>query len=247
LPSKLAAIIFIIAYILAFSIVGIIGLAVVLLFYNRYFQRISWKMILISLLMGVGIIVGLNYLSAGKLVQKIATIRMLLPGEKEEATENSYSSLALAIHMKVTLASLAKEPLLGCGIGGHAQAFDLNAPAWIFTNPDLSIANRENAGSLSLLLLSEMGILGFLTFAYAFGLILWRAWRAVVAARDNPVTWKILPICVGLLLGGIAEVALYFLRMPMYYFISLWFLLALISVIPDIINQVISASHKQKD
>jgi hypothetical protein len=237
MPTRFAAIIFLVAYILSFSLLGLIGLGIILLCYNRFFPRISWKMILVSLLMGVMIVAGLNYLSEGRLIKKFSTMEMLLPGAEEKITEESFTAVILAIHLKVTLASLLKNPLLGCGIGGHAQAFDSSAPAWIYSNPTLPTANREDAGSLTLLLLSEMGIVGFTVFVYAFGLILWRAWRALRAARDNPATWQILPICSGLLFGGIAEVALYFMRMPTYYFISLWFLLALISLIPEILRQ----------
>ena len=245
LPSRLAAIIFLIAYILSFSLTGIVALGIVLLCYNLYFPRINWKMGLVGLLTGLAIVVALNYLSAGKLVQKFATIRMLLPGGPEEQSENTLSALTLAINMKVTRASLLKEPLLGCGIGGHAHAFDTYAPAWIYSDPILPTSNRVDAGSLTLLLLSEMGIVGFAVFVYAFALILWRAWRAVRSARDNPATMQIMPICSGLIFGGIAEVALYFIRMPVYYFISLWFLLALISVIPEIINQTADDSSAQ--
>jgi hypothetical protein len=246
MPSRLAAVIFLIAYILSFSALGIIALGIVLICYNWFFPRISWKMILVSLLLGLAAIGLLNYISQGKLLRKFATMQMLLPGQEEKLTEESLTTIIMAINMKVTLASLMKEPLLGSGIGGHATAFEHYAPAWINSNPTLTglRLNREDAGSLGLLFLSEQGLIGFAVLVYAFGLILWRAWRAVRAARDNPATWQILPLCSGLLFGGITEVVIYFLRMPMYYFISLWFLLALISVIPEVINQTANDSLK---
>jgi O-antigen ligase len=99
---------------------------------------------------------------------------------------------------------------------------------------------------MGLLLLSEMGLIGFAVFCLAFSLILWRAWRAVKAAKAYPGTWRILPLCIGLLVAAIAGAVLYVARFGSYYYLNFYLTLALTSVIPEVLWQAEALSKNQR-
>lgn len=241
LPSLGVAIIFLVAYLLSFSLMGVLGLVIVLLSHFILFRLLNFKKLLALSILAISAIAILGYLSGGLIENKIATILMIAPGAEREMTETSLSALVLATHLSVTLDSMAHDPFMGRGIGGHRANFECYAPQWASQDRMLSRLNLDDANSLFLRLLSEMGIIGLLTFGGTFTLIIYGGWRAVKLAMPHQNTWEILPLCAGLLTGAIAEVLVYMVRMGAYYYISFWFLLIMVSVIPEILQQLTEA------
>jgi len=237
LPSLGLAIIFLLAYLLSFSLVGVFGLIIVLLSHFILFRLLNFKKLLALSILGISTIAILGYLSGGLIWNKMTTISMISPNAEREITPQALSALVLAAHLNVTLASMAHDPLMGRGIGGHRTNFDLYAPQWTSQHRHLSSLNVDDACSLSLRLLSEMGIIGLLTFGGTFALIIFRGWRAVKLAIPHTNTWEILPLCAGLLTGAIAEVLVILVRGGGYFQVFFWFILILASKIPEILRQ----------
>ena len=166
LPSKAAAIIFLLAYILSLSLIGFMGLFIVTVSYLILTQRA--KKILLFLLIGLIMVFSLDLLTEKTLLSKFGTIAFIIPGTEKEILTESFSALALASNLSVALTSFMNDPLLGCGIGGHPTAFGLYAPAWAANDVLLSRLQIYDAGSLGLRLISEMGILGVAVFIGTF-------------------------------------------------------------------------------
>jgi O-antigen ligase len=239
LPSLAMAGAYLVAYLLSFSLFGVIGLIVALLSHNIILKRINFKTLVLILIIGGSVISTLDYFTEGLFVTKIATMAQILPDEaKEKETENDFagSSLILAMHLDVTLAGLRQNPILGWGVGGHPEAVERELPAWVWNITRIKEINATDAASLALRLLSEMGLLGFLIFTGTFALIIWQAVRAIQGAMGHPAAWEVLPICTGITVASISMVLFSLARSPSFFNISFWFLLALTSVVPEVLK-----------
>ena len=169
-------------------------------------------------------------------MHKFGSIALIVPGAGKEIIPQNLSALALASNLEVTLKGFMENPWLGWGIGGHGTAFYLYAPTWVADPKLLPAFSIGDASSLLLRLISEMGLIGLVVFTGTFWLILWQAWRALRLARISGGNTQIISLCIGILIGAIAEVSLYLARMGNLVMISFWFLLALASAIPEVLE-----------
>lgn len=234
LPSRAAAVTLLLAFILSFSLIGLMGLFITIISYLIITQR--GIKLLLFIFLGLLIVLGLDYISEHTLLHKLGTTALILPDTGKEILPQNLSALALASNLEVTLDGFMENPLLGWGIGGHATAFLLQAPTWV-ANPDLLPAfSIGDASSLLLRLISEMGLIGLVVFTGTFVLILWQAWRAIRLSGTSPCNRAIVPLCMGLLISDIALVLIYLVRMGNLVMISFWFLLALTSAIPQVLK-----------
>ncbi len=234
LPSWGAATLYLLAYFLSFSLLGLFGLLVMLVSYILLFEEISWKKVLCYSTMIAALIFSINYVTEASLIDKIITIDQFMPADEREVTTEAISSLVLAANLEVAAAGVLKHPLLGWGIGGHPFAFENYTPLWIDPEAQLATVNTQDAAALGIRLLSEMGLLGLLAFLGTFAVILAGAWRALkLRGRAAPNAEQVLGGAV--LLGAVAEVVIYLARMPYYFNLSFWMLLALVSVIPQVL------------
>lgn len=234
LPSKRLAVLFIFAYLSSFSLIGFLGIFITIVSYLIITRR-GIKLLLFTFL-SLLIIFGLDFITERTLLNKVGTIAVIFPGTAKEMLTQNLSALALASNLEVILKGLMINPFLGWGIGGHASAFMLHAPAWVVDPELLPALSIADASSLLLRLISEMGLLGLTVFVGTFWLILWQAWRALRLAEISASTRQTIPLCLGLLVGTIAEVLIYLLRMGNLLMVSFWFLLALVSAIPQVLK-----------
>jgi hypothetical protein len=245
LPSLAMAGAYFVAYLLSFSLLGLIGLGIALVSHNLILKRINFRSLITIVIIGVGVISTLDYFTEGLFVKKIEFMTQIMPGEvKETGNELAGSGLILAMHLDITLAGLQQNPLLGWGPGGFPEAVERELPAWVWNTPSIIEVNATDASSLALRLLSEMGLLGFLIFTGTFALIIWQAVRAIQGAMGHPGAWEVLPVCTGITVGAISMVLVYLARMPSYFSLSFWFVLALTSVVPEVLKQVMENSQK---
>ena len=234
LPSKAAAIMFLLAYILSLSLLGLVGLFITTIGYMILSQRAKRISVLILVLLIM--VFTLDFFSGKTLSSKFGSIVLIIPGVEKEIVTQNLSALALAANLEVILKGFMINPFLGWGIGGHATAFILYAPTWA-ANPDLLPAiGTWDPASLLLRLISEMGLIGLVVFTGTFLLILWQAWRAVRRAGNSASNREIVPLCTGLLIGAIAMILIYLVRMSNMLMISFWFPLALVSAIPQVLE-----------
>jgi len=237
LPSLAMAVAYLVAFLLSFSLLGLIGLMIALLSHNIILKRINSLTLITILIIGMAAISALNYFTGGIFLDKTATMTQIMPDAgRETGGDYAGSALVLAMHLEVTLAGLQQNPVLGWGVGGHPEAVERELPAWIW-NTDLVEANATDAASLALRLLSEMGLLGFLIFTATFALIIWQAVRAIQGAMQHPAAWEVLPICTGITVASISMVLFCLARSPSYFALVFWFVLALTSAVPEVLKQ----------
>jgi hypothetical protein len=160
------AILFLLAYLLTFSIVAYVGviLASLLIFFNR----ITVRKIALSVLVFLSI-----YLFAYLSYNNISLIKLrvddtLLGMGKGIVQDENYkqlnlSSYAILTNLFVTMNVLKDHPLTGTGLGTHEISYDLYLPNKL---KEYCIINREDANSMALRLLSEVGIVGFSLFVF---------------------------------------------------------------------------------
>ncbi len=244
LPSLAIAGAYFVAYLLSFSLMGVIGLGIALLSYFIILKRINFKSLMIIVIIIVSVFSSWNYFTEGLLIKKLASLNEILPNESKETNDASVPALILAMNLEVTLAGLRQNPFLGWGVGGHPDAVEREFPGWFWTS-DLRFNeefNADDSASLALRLLSEMGLLGFLIFTGTFGLIIWQAVRAIQGAIKDPATWEVLPFCIAVTVGAISLVAVFLMRNGSYFSMTFWFLLALTSVVPQILKNLVANS-----
>ncbi|MHB8066509.1 MAG: O-antigen ligase family protein [Desulfobaccales bacterium] len=244
--SIILAIIYLLSFILSISLVGYFGLMIILLGHLVLFRMLTFKKIIVLTLIGLIFMAGLLFVTKKIIYDKLATMAMILPGEEKELQTEAFSSLVLAVHFEVANKNLLASPLWGCGIGGHGTTVNTYLPPWAHMHPALERLNLEDANSLALRLLSEMGLVGFLVFSLTFAVIIRRAWKAIRAACAAPIPPKILPLCAGLMLAATAEVIVFMARMGSYFNLYFWFILALTAAIPEVLNSA-AATNAQSE
>lgn len=156
------AIIMVAGFMLTFSSIGIIGLFIYLVIRasRKSLPKFLLGMVVISLLA----IVAYSYIPFLRM-RVDDTFKFSMNVENIQKTDN-WSTYALLSNAFVTYRSLEENPLFGAGIGNHVFNHGKYLSEIVtMTGPMFSL-NKEDANSMLLRLLSEVGILGFLVVVY---------------------------------------------------------------------------------
>jgi hypothetical protein len=173
-------------FILTFSTAGFMGITImaILILYNKgYFSIKKGKIILLPILI---FILGITFFAAKDSVnifkEKIEdTYNAFSQGtfDYEFIKELNASTFALFTNYAIAEFSFARNPISGSGLGSHVINYDLMFTEFfdeIFLTTFGSF-NKQDANSLFLRLMSEMGIVGlFLMFLFLFKFFLKRKW-----------------------------------------------------------------------
>jgi hypothetical protein len=224
------------AYFLSLSVVAFVGAAVMALAYAALVSR-SGRRFLFRLAVGVVVLVGayvaVDAITAGGFRHKLDTVALIFQSDQFEITNQTVSSQVLAANLRVAEISLRLNPVTGFGLGGHPVAFSLYAPYWAKASGDLSWISVQDAGALTIRLVSETGLLGLLTFVTAFTVILAGSWRPLRARIKAQRGSELSNAGVGLWASGVALLVVYLCRMGSVYQPSFWMLFGLVAAIPE--------------
>jgi hypothetical protein len=158
------------------------------------------------------------------------------------------SAIALAVNLSVMRANLARDPILGAGLGAHPVTYDRENPGLGRLPADIVTIgmNKEDAASLLIRLLSESGMLG--TFAFITGWIaaIARARRSILAStsrseQPNPFSALATGVTASMVGIGVACLA----RAPQYYAPWFWLPMALTASVPELLLRVERATRSR--
>ena len=169
---------------------------------------------------------------------KIAAMSSVTSEDLRVERAEDLSAIALAVNVAVMRANLARDPILGAGLGAHPITYDRENPGLGRLPSDILTVgmNKEDAASLLIRLLSESGLVG--TAAFMFGLIaaVARSRRSILASIGAPTAFTSLAIgTTASMIGvGIACMA----RAPQYYAPWFWLPMALTVSVPVLLARV---------
>ena len=173
--------------------------------------------------------------------EKLSAMDAITSGEIRVKRAEDLSAIALAVNVAVMRANLARDPILGAGLGAHPITYDRENPGLGRLPAEIvNIGmNKEDAASLLVRLLSESGILGTATFIAAWMLAVARARRFILASLDatggpNVFSAPAIGMTASMVGIGIACLA----RAPQYYAPWFWLPMALTAAVPDLLQRV---------
>ena len=178
-------IVFVLAFALAQSSVGFLGILFGMFLLGKRYQYGKWVFPLLILLVGLGL-----YAASSEFKLRFSdTLKSISSFEIKDV---NISTFVFVSNVFVTEQVLLEHPWMGGGLGSHFishQRFlgDL-ADVEIFNEDGVTELNAYDANSLFLRVLSEMGILGIL-------LVFWFIWRYRVPGTDTRAI-----ICQGILI-----------------------------------------------
>lgn len=174
LRNRWIALILILGLLLSFSLLGYIGLTLVLFYimFNGVDRRKA-----LTLLPGFAFILGLGYAAVTQIPFFQAKIETFLIAPQSigeyEFTGNDLSGFALISNALVATSSLQNSYLLGTGLKTHENNYDQYMPSYFSSSQILIELNKTDAGSLFIRIASEFGIpglVGIMWFLYRYKL-----------------------------------------------------------------------------
>src|SRR5271163_4205146 len=115
---------------------------------------------------------------------KLGAMGSITSGDVQVKRAEDLSAIALAVNLAVMRANLARDPMLGAGLGAHPVTYDRENPGLGRLPLDIVNVglNKEDAASLLIRLLSEVGILGTIAFIAGWILAVTRSRRSILAS-----------------------------------------------------------------
>lgn len=151
---------FIIAYFLTFSLIAYIGIIILSLFF--YFIELNFKRILLFIPFSL-LFLSIIYIaySSPSINKRINDTILAFSGSLNDISKVNQSTFAIYSNYIVTKSAISHKPIIGSGLGTHELNFNKYAPLYIKNHSEI---NKKEAASLTLRLLSECGLVGFLLF-----------------------------------------------------------------------------------
>ncbi|HVN30186.1 MAG TPA: hypothetical protein VMT64_16925 [Candidatus Binataceae bacterium] len=181
---------------------------------------------------------------------KLSAMDAVTSGDIQVKRAEDLSAIALAVNVAVMRANLARDPILGAGLGAHPVAYDRENPGLGRLPADIvSIGmNKEDAASLLVRLLSESGILGAAVFLTGWILAVMRARRYILARIDSAggvdaFSALAVGVTASMVGVGIACIA----RAPQYYAPWFWLPMALTAAVPQLLMSVEREAHRTRN
>lgn len=204
------ALIFVLAYILADSSLGYIGLLLIGIF--AFIRMTVWR-ILFGLIVACALLAGVFYASYNFRIR--ATETWLAISHMSVRNTNG-STFALLSNLYVTAVAARDHPILGVGIGGYHSVYDFyihDLGEKELQNEPLGL-NSDDANSLFLRVLAEFGPFGLmLLFSFIF---------VCARVRDDPYR-KIRNALLPYMLVRMGRFGSYF-SLELYFFVGLYLL-----------------------
>ena len=207
-------------------------------------RRISGSA-LTSIVFAILLSVGIAYVAIAStlpdLRDKLGSLGSITSDDLRLKRAEDLSAIALAVNLAVMRANLARDPILGAGLGAHPVTYDRENPGLgrLPANIVTLGLNKEDAASLLIRLLSECGILGTDAFIAGWILALTRSRRAILArinAGMAPEAFSSLAVGVTASMIGVGVACM--ARAPQYYAPWLWLPMALTASVPGLLVKV---------
>ena len=172
---------------------------------------------------------------------KVAAMSSLASEDLRVERAEDLSAIALAVNVSVMRANLAREPIMGAGLGAHPITYDRENPGLGRLPSDiLTIGmNKEDAASLLIRLLSESGVVGATAFMIGLLAAVTGARRAIVqsiGAASAPSAFAALAIGTTASMIGVGVACM--ARAPQYYAPWYWLPMALTVSVPALLARV---------
>jgi hypothetical protein len=185
-----------------------------------------------------------------ELGEKLSALGSLTSDDIRVKRAEDLSAIALAVNLSVMRANLARDPILGAGLGAHPVTYDRENPGLGRLPAEIVTIgmNKEDAASLLIRLLSESGLLGTCVFVTGWMVAIARSRRCILAsaARDqSPNTLLVLATGVTASMVGIGVACL--ARAPQYYAPWFWLPMALTASVPQLLAQVEREIHPRRN
>jgi len=162
--NKFWSFLFILAYLLTFSLTAYLGIIFMLLMF--YYRRLTISKLVFSVVF-FAMLALFSFLS----YQNIPLIKLRVDettrGLQENMVENgtfrqfNFSTYAILTNLYVVNQGLKGNPILGCGLGTYELLYDKHLPTAL---KNYAIINNKEANSMFLRILGELGIVGLLIF-----------------------------------------------------------------------------------
>jgi hypothetical protein len=188
--------------------------------------------------------------SLPQLSEKLGATGAITSEDIQVKRAEDLSAIALAVNLSVMRANIARDPLLGGGLGAHPVTYDRENPGLGRLPAEIVTVgmNKEDAASLLIRLLSESGILGTVAFISGGILAITRSRRSVlanIAAGMNPNVF--LSVAVGVTASTIGVGLACLARAPQYYAPWLWLPIALTAGVPEVLAGIRRTSRQGSD
>lgn len=159
--SKKEAIVILIGYVVTLSSAGYIGLFIgMILIWAEY--KHSFKQIAIFIL-GITIFM-IAYINIGDFNERVNDTLMLFSDNSQTLALANISTQTIVINLKIALKSFMDSFGLGAGIGSHPISYERFIKELSVSNV-VFFFNKEDANSLLLRIISELGVLGITIIA----------------------------------------------------------------------------------
>jgi hypothetical protein len=178
---------------------------------------------------------------------KLGAMGSITSGDVEVKRAEDLSAIALAVNLAVMRANLARDPMLGAGLGAHPVTYDRENPGLGRLPLDIVNVglNKEDAASLLIRLLSEVGILGTIAFIAGWILAVTRSRRSILASLSAGTAPNVLSsLAIGVTASMIGVGVACLARAPQYYAPWFWLPMALTASVPEMLARVASETHR---
>jgi len=178
---------------------------------------------------------------------KLGAMGSITSGDVQVKRAEDLSAIALAVNLAVMRANLARDPMLGAGLGAHPVTYDRENPGLGRLPLDIVNVglNKEDAASLLIRLLSEVGILGTIAFIAGWILAVTRSRRSILASLSAGTAPNVLSsLAIGVTASMIGVGVACLARAPQYYAPWFWLPMALTASVPEMLARVASETHR---
>ena len=175
------------------------------------------------------------------LSEKLGAMGSITSDDIQVKRAEDLSAIALAVNLAVMRANLARDPMLGAGLGAHPVTYDRENPGLGRLPGDIVTVglNKEDAASLLIRLLSESGILGTAAFITGWILAVTRSRRIILASMSAGMAPNVfLSLAIGVTASMIGIGVACMARAPQYYAPWFWLPMALTASVPELIARV---------
>ena len=185
-----------------------------------------------------------------ELGEKLNAIGSITSDDIRVKRAEDLSAIALAVNLSVMRANLARDPILGAGLGAHPVTYDRENPGLGRLPADIVTIgmNKEDAASLLIRLLSESGMLGTFVFVTGWIVAIARSRRCILASaarKQKPNTFLVLGTGVTASMVGVGVACL--ARAPQYYAPWFWLPMALTASVPELLARIERESRSRRN
>lgn len=197
--------------------------------------------LMVSVTVSAAVVYAASSAALPQLREKLGALSAITSDDLQLNSAEDLSAITLAVNLNVMWTNLARDPILGAGLGAHPVTYERQNPGLGLLPADIvrEGLNKEDAASLIIRLLSESGVLGTLAFIAGWLFATARSRRFIlrrIAGGRPPDAFVALAIGITASMIGVGLACM--VRAPQYYAPWFWLPMALTASIPGLIARV---------